>query len=230
MLRTTSTSLSPGAEERLIRVPLRDIHPHPANANVMTEERLEKLTRNIAREGRYPPLVVRPHPELAGAYQLLDGHQRLEALRRLGHREAICFPWPCDDATALVLLATLNRLEGEDVPARRAELLAELSELLPAEELAALLPEDGRAIQETLDLLQLDTDSLLAQLTAAAGRQAHEAPRLISFVVLPDDEAVVEEAVQVAMSGLSGPNRRGQALARICQLFLEGDHGRDSEA
>ena len=230
MRRTRNTSSSPASKERLIQVPLTDLHPHPANANIMSEERLEKLARNIAREGRYPPLVVRPHPEVAGAYQLLDGHQRLEALRRLGHEGAICFPWPCDDATALVLLATLNRLEGEDVPGRRAELLAELSELLPVEELATLLPEDGRAIRETLELLDLDADSLLAQLTAAAEQQGQGAPRLISFVVLAEDEAVIEEAVRVAMADLSGPNRRGRALARICRRFLEVRNGREYEA
>lgn len=221
MPRTTSTSSSPAAEERLIRVALTDILPHPANANLMSEERLEKLARNIGREGRYPPLVVRPHPDIAAVYQLLDGHQRLEVLRRLGHKEAVCFPWPCDDATALILLATLNRLEGEDVPVRRAELLSELSELLPAEELALLLPEDDRAIRETLELLHLDTDSLLADLEAAAERQGQDGPRLISFAVQPEDEAVIEEAVSVAIACLSGPNRRGRGLADVCRKYLE---------
>lgn len=230
MPRTKSTSSSRASEDRLLRVPLADLRPHPANPNLMSDERLEKLAQNIAREGRYPPLVVRPHPESAGAYQLLDGHQRLEVLRRLGHEEAVCFLWPCDDASALVLLATLNRLEGEDVPGRRAELLADLSELLPVEELAGLLPEDGGAIRETLQLLELDTESLLAQLTAAADRQGQKAPRLISFALLPEDEAVIEEAVREAMVGLDGANRRGRALARVCRLFLEGSHEEHGEA
>src|SRR6266542_4202639 len=93
-----------------------------------------------------------PFPEIADDYQLLDGHQRTEALRRLGHADALCFLWPCDHATALVLLATLNRLEGEDIPAKRADLLRELSALLPPEELALLLPEDASAIRDPLQL------------------------------------------------------------------------------
>ena len=60
-------------------------------------------------------------------FEVLDGHQRLSVLRRLGRDQALCYLWPCDDATALVLLATLNRLEGEDVPALRSALLAELA-------------------------------------------------------------------------------------------------------
>jgi ParB family transcriptional regulator, chromosome partitioning protein len=104
--------LSQHAEQRLVRVALDHLHPHPANANQMPEERLTKLARNIGRSGRYPPLVARPHPERAEEWQLLDGHQRWEVLRRLGHDQALVYPWPCDDASALLLLATLNRLEG----------------------------------------------------------------------------------------------------------------------
>src|SRR3989304_3669206 len=107
-LRTSAGSRGTG---RLLRLPLDRLRPHPANANVMDEERLEKLAENIRREGDYPPLVVRPHPEGKGCYQLLDGHQRAEVLRRLNHRKAACYVWEVDDQTALVLLGTLNRLE-----------------------------------------------------------------------------------------------------------------------
>ena len=221
MPRTESTSSLPAVEDRLIRVPLGRLHAHPRNANLMSAERLEKLARNITAEGRYPPLIVRAHPEIDGAYQVMDGHQRLTVLADLGHADALCFLWPCDDATALLLLATLNRLEGEDVPARRAELLAELSALLPPEALAQLLPEDAREIEETLALLDLDSDRLLAELTAAADLSAVTAPRLISFAVLPDDEPLIERAITTAAATLSGPNRRGRALATVCRMFLE---------
>jgi ParB family chromosome partitioning protein len=188
----------------------------------MTEGRLETLARNIEREGRYPPLIVRPHPDLPNEWQILDGRHRGDVLRRLGHTEAVCFVWPCDDATALVLLATLNRLEGEDVPVRRAELLAELSDLLPAEQLAALLPEDEAAIRNTLSLLDLDSERLLADLTAAAERQAAAGPRIISFAVLVEDESAIEQALEEATSILDGKNRRGRALALICRAYLDG--------
>ena len=141
MKRTKNISSSPPPDAgsrrtgRLMRVPLERLRPHPANANRMEEERLEKLAANIAREGDYPPLVVRPHPEEAGCYQLLDGHQRWQVLKRLGHEDALCYVWPCDDRTALILLATLNRLEGQDDPLKRAELLRELTELASPEEL-----------------------------------------------------------------------------------------------
>ena len=87
---STSSSQQPRAGSRqtgrLVGIPLDRLRPHPANANVMSEERLEKLAENIRREGDYPPLVVRPHPEEEGCFQILDGHQRDEVLGRLGRR------------------------------------------------------------------------------------------------------------------------------------------------
>ena len=216
-----NSSSSPAADERLVRVPLDRLHAHPANPNLMNEERLETLARNIEREGRYPPLVARPHPERPDEWQLLDGHQRADVLRRLGHSEAVIFPWPCDDEMALMLLATLNRLEGEDVPARRAELLAELTALTPADELAELLPEDAAAIEATLALLDFDTDALLAELSAAAASAADGSPRMLSFAVDAEDEAAIERALEAASADMDGKNRRGRALGAICRSYLE---------
>ena len=224
MRQTKSTSSSPASSprgaDRLVRIPLDRLRPHPANANVMPEERLEKLAENIRREGDYPPLVVRPHPEEEGCYQLLDGHQRADVLRRLGHQEADCYVWPCDDRTALVLLATLNRLEGQDDPLKRAELLRELSELASPEELARLLPESTALIRQSLDLLDLNIDELLADLEREA--DGASGLRAVSFTVSPEDEQVIEEAVARAVAGLDGKNRRGRALANVAKSYLEG--------
>ncbi|GAF75843.1 unnamed protein product [marine sediment metagenome] len=202
-----------------MRIPLAKLRPHPANANVMTEERLEKLAENIRREGDYPPLVVRPHPEEEGCYQILDGHQRDEVLRRLGHSDALCYLWPCDDRTALMLLATLNRLEGQDDPLKRAALLKELTDLASPEELAQLLPESATLIHQSVKLLDLDLDALLADLQKES--PTGTGLRAITFAVTPEDEAVIEEAVRLASAGLEGKNRRGRALAIIAKACLE---------
>jgi ParB family chromosome partitioning protein len=214
----------PATHSRLQMIAIDRLRPHPANANLMDETLLTKLAENISREGNYPPLVVRPHPDETGAYQVLDGHQRLEALRRLAHATARCYLWPCDDKTALVLLATLNRLEGEDVPHIRAELLQQLARLAPPAELARLLPEDETDIQRTIDLLDLDLDRLVADLTAAAGARPGS-PVALTFAVPADEVEVIETAVRRAASGLEGANRRGRALAGLARRYLEVTDG-----
>jgi ParB-like chromosome segregation protein Spo0J len=218
MPATENSSSLPG--ERLISVPLTALRPHPANANVMAEELLAKLAENINRQGDYPPLVVRPHPDDEGSYQILDGHQRCEVLRRLGRDRATCYVWPCDDQTALILVATLNRLEGQDDPRLRAELIGELAKLASIEELAVLLPEDQRALEDSLSLIDLDLDQLLEDLQR--GGQEPAGLRSITFAVTPEEEAAIEEAVHSAIAGLEGKNLRGRGLAMIANHYLEG--------
>jgi ParB-like chromosome segregation protein Spo0J len=205
---------------RLITVPLERLHPHPANANVMDEGFLAKLAENIRREGDYPPVVVRPHPSIPGAYQTIDGHQRVEVLRRNGDDLARCYLWPCDDQTALLLLATLNRLHGEDAPAKRAELFQELVTFLPVEALAALLPEDAGEIERVLALLDVDLDALLETFT-----KTHDAATggvvSLTFAVFPEDVEDIEAAIARAAATLEGKNRRGGALAAIARRYLE---------
>ena len=220
-----NTSSSRSAEDQLIRVPLSRLMPHPSNSNQMSPERLEKLARNIELEGRYPPLIARSHPDLPGHYQLLDGHQRVAVLRELGYDDATVFRWECDDATALRLLATLNRLEGGDVPALRAALLAELSEFLSVEELDALLPEDAHEIEQSLSLVDFDSERLLAELTAAANPATSHGLRAATFALAEDDEEVVEQAVERAQSHLIGENKRGRALGLIFRAYLEVTNG-----
>ena len=219
MKRTESTLSSRRTDaDRLIRIPLDRLLPHPANANVMDEARLEKLAANIQRQDDYPPLIVRPHPDKAGYYQKLDGHWRAEVLKRLGYEDARCYIWPCDDEMALVLLATLNRLEGQDDPTKRAVLLRQLTEMTSVDDLGALLPEDAGDVTRSLAFLDLNLDDLLADLQREA---KGDGLRSITFAVTPEDEATIEEAVAAVTEGLDGRNRRGRALAMVARTYLD---------
>ena len=215
------SSSSQSDSSRLRDISLDIITAHPANSNHMPDDLKRKLAENIRLTGDYPPLIVRPHPDDMDAYQLIDGHQRADALRELGIDFATCYVWPCDDHTALRLLATLNRLEGQDVPAKRAALLAELTSLVSVEELSLLLPESPEEIEQTLKLLEFDVDSLIADLESAAQLRASKAPCLISFAVPAEDVDVVMNAIDRLAASLEGKNRRGRALAEICRNYLE---------
>ncbi len=217
----SSSSQRTSAARKLLHVPLKRLRAHPANPNIMDEPLLAKLAANIKREGRYPPLIVRPQPDEAGCYEVLDGHQRWLVLERLGHRDADCYEWPCDDETALFLLATLNRLAGQDDPLKRAELLRALSDLVSIDQLAQLLPEDAGEIRRSLDLIDLDLEGLLADLVAGAG-QGGDDLHAITFAVSSDDERVVETAIARATQTLDGRNRRGRALADLARAYLKG--------
>jgi ParB-like chromosome segregation protein Spo0J len=187
----------------------------------MPDELREKLKAHIKRTGRYPFLVVRPHPEAAGKYQVLDGHHRLAVLRDLGHREARCDIWEVNDREAKLLLATLNRLEGSDVPARRAQLLHELLGEMSLDDLAGLLPETDKQIEELHALLEFPAEEIAALLEQEAEDAEKVLPRVMSFVVTPEQEEAIEEAVELASDGTAGRDRKARGLANLARHFLD---------
>jgi len=207
----------------LVRIPLKNLVPHPLNSNVMPDRLKAKLAANIRASGRYPPLIVRPLDE--GLFQILDGHQRADVLRELGETTAVCYVWPASDEEALLLLGTLNRLEGQDIPGRRAVLIAELQAHETLAELARLLPETEAELEATLELLDFDVDGLLARLTEEADRAAAEGPQLFTFAVDAEDAPFVEAALEAAASDRSGRNRRGRALVILAQCYLAESRG-----
>ena len=203
-------------------VPLEDLLPHPLNSNVMPENLREKLKANIKQSGRYPFLVVRPHSEEAGKYQVLDGHHRIGILRELGHTEARCDVWEVNDREAKLLLATLNRLQGQDLPIRRAQLLHELLGEMSLSDLAGLLPETDKQLEELHALLEFPAEEVAAQLETEAEEAEKVLPRVLSFVVNPQQEQVIEQAVEMASDGTPGRDRKARGLANLARHFLEG--------
>ncbi len=140
------------------KLPITQLHAHPLNSNAMPTELFNKLKHHLARTGNYPPIIVRPHPDESlrarGGHQILDGHHRVAALSALGHPAARCDVWEVNDEEALLLLATLNRLEGKDDPHKRADLLDALFDRAQplADEFASLLPEGAAAMRELMSL------------------------------------------------------------------------------
>jgi ParB-like chromosome segregation protein Spo0J len=217
------TEKTPKLRKRLgpLMVGLDDLVPHPLNANVMSEDLREKLRAHIRRTGRYPFLIVRPHPQETGKFQVLDGHHRVEILRDLGYTEARCDVWDVDDREAKLLLATLNRLEGQDVPVRRAELIHALLGEMSLGDLAGLLPETDKQIEDLHSLLEFPADEIAALLDEEAEEQERVLPRVMSFVVSHEQEQLIEEAVELASDGTPGRDRKARGLTNLAKRFLE---------
>jgi len=202
-------------------IALDDLVAHPLNSNVMPPDLQEKLRAHIKRTGRYPYLIVRPHPEETGKFQVLDGHHRVAILRELGHREACCDIWDVGDREARLLLATLNRLQGQDLPIRRAELIHSLLGEMSTVDLAGLLPETDKQLEELHALLEFPADEIAVLLEEQAAEAEKVLPRVMTFVVTPQQEALVERAVELASDGTPGRDRRAKGLANLAEHFLK---------
>jgi ParB-like chromosome segregation protein Spo0J len=182
-------------------IPLDDLRDHPDNSNMMNAVLFEKLVVRLRDTGRYPPIIVRPVDD---AFQILDGHHRVKALRQLGHAEARCDVWPIDESEALLLLATLNRLEGHDDPRKRAALLHRLHEKLDRPALAKRLPEDGTKLKRLLALHER-TPPPRPPLPLA------DRPVAVHFFLLPPERKRLEKALK----NLGGS--REQALIQLVE-------------
>ncbi len=212
-------------------IALDNLVAHPLNSNAMPDDLREKLRAHIKRTGRYPFLVVRPHPEETGKFQVLDGHHRVAILRELGHTDARCDIWDVDDREAKLLLATLNRLEGQDLPIRRAQLIHDLLGETSLDDLAGLLPETAKQLEELHALLEFPADDIAALLAEQAEEKEKTLPVVLSFVVTHDQAELIETAVEAASDGTPGRDRKAKGLTNLARHFLkETDHEEDVNA
>ena len=191
---------------------------HPLNANVMGVEQMLKLRRQISGSGRYEPLVVRRHPQEEGCYELLNGHHRRRVLAQLGYERASCVVWEVSDEEALQLLATLNRLCGQDDPRLRGRLLEELGRTMEVEQLRKVLPESEEKLRKLLSLKE-------GPVVAAAG-SVGVLPEAMTFFVTADEKGVIVEGLKTirdSMNGKMGDRKlsRGTVLAAMAKNILD---------
>jgi len=188
-------------------LPLDRLDAHPANSNVMPRALMDKLSHEIRRTGFYPPLIVR---SIGDRFQILDGHHRAAVLRELGHTEAQAVVWRADDEQALLLLATLNRLRGDDDPRKRAALLAELRKSIEVSELALRLPERREQIGRLLELHETPP-------APRSPRPIDQMPVSLHFFLLPAQRRAVEERLR----GQGGT--REEALLNLLRIKEAAD-------
>ena len=223
-LTVRQVRLSIGLQHMLID--LDQLEAHHANANRMSDAMLAKLADHIERSGQYPAIIVRRLEGSSAAgdgrtqrYQILDGHHRVLALRRLGRREAECDVWDhVDDDRAAILLLTLNRLRGEDDPHRRGELLAQLTSRFDLEELQRRLPDDIDRIRKLIDLSRAPSEAESRARAASVEMHTNSLPQALT-IFLP----AREHTAAIARLRSIDPDRR-QAL--LIALGLANSGGR----
>ncbi len=203
-------------------VPIADLVPHPMNANAMPPDLFEKLRGHLRRNGRYPAVIVRPHPEEPTKFEVIDGHHRARALESLGHETVRVDIWNVDDTETRVLLATLNRLEGDDIPVRRAELLHSLLGSMSSADLASLVPESEAEIRDLHALLEFPAGDIAAQLADEAAETEKTLPVVLTYVVHPEHATLIADAVERASDGITGRDRKARGLLNLARHYLEG--------
>jgi ParB family transcriptional regulator, chromosome partitioning protein len=132
---------------KVIDVSIEQIHEAVWNPNQMDEVMHSRLRRSIERFGLVVPLVVRPFGN--DQFETIGGAQRLAVLRELMIDPAPCVIVEANDAHARLLAQALNRIQGQDDLGLQAELIKEVLESLPQEEVLQLLPETAQSLHRS---------------------------------------------------------------------------------
>jgi hypothetical protein len=194
------------AEKSIESIGIDRLYEHPENPNRMNRASFKKLVEHIRASGNYEPIVVRRY---RSGYQILNGHHRVRALAELGYERADCVVWDVDDQQSRVLLATLNRLGGRDMPAPKQMLIERLCESMGVDRLAKQLPVDKSSIRKLCDL---------GKRPAAAEKPE---PLLHSQVFFLDDcqNRIVADRLNQLCRKHSGTaaQKRAKALTSLCR-------------
>ncbi|AQT66964.1 plasmid partitioning protein RepB [Anaerohalosphaera lusitana] len=201
------------AQNKICRLPLSRLVEHEANPNRMNKSTFEKLVRNIDRTGNYEPIVVRKHPSRAGDYQVINGHHRRKALMELDRTHADCVVWDVDDDETMVLLATLNRLGGQDDLQKKRELIEQLAKKYSSDDLAKITNETQASIQTLKDLRE-------SCIEAKPAKPEMLVPEVF-YLREEQQEAVRDSIAKACPEAGTKAQKRAAALVKICRAYEE---------
>ena len=150
------SELDPGEHTKTI--PITHLHPgkyQPRHA--FGEEQLQDLAQSIREKGVLQPLLVRPHPEQVGEFEIIAGERRWRAAQQAQVHDVPVIVRDFDDKETLEV-ALVENLQRQDLsPLEEADgyhrLMHEFSHT--QEQLAQVLGKSRSHVANTLRLLTL---------------------------------------------------------------------------
>jgi ParB family chromosome partitioning protein len=111
----------------VVEMPIESLVPHSANPfGLYTGQRLDDLVESVEANGVLVPVIARPIAD--GKYEVLSGHNRVEALRILGRKTVpVLMRDGLDDEEALLIVIETNLIQrsfSDFTPSERAATIA----------------------------------------------------------------------------------------------------------
>jgi ParB family chromosome partitioning protein len=103
--------IAPAGECEIINLPCHLLEDHPLRLSFYSQAHLEGLCQSIKINGLLEPVLAWARED--GKYQILSGHYRVRAVRRLRQPAIACRICSCDRHAALVIYCTANILTRE---------------------------------------------------------------------------------------------------------------------
>lgn len=143
--------------KRGIAVDRSAIHPNPWNPNKMNPRQQDAVAESIEAYGQVLEILVRPHPDIPGEYQIIDGEHRFN----ISGDTVFCnVVEGLSEADAKKLTIVMNETRGKADKISLAQLLADLEgDFGDLEALNLGLPYEENELKELIALAAVDWDS-----------------------------------------------------------------------
>jgi ParB family transcriptional regulator, chromosome partitioning protein len=196
------------------KIPIEFLRPNPRNPRRnFGEESLDELAASIKEKGIIQPLLARPVPGVADAYEIIAGERRWRAAQRAGLHEVPIVSFEADNRQALELAIIENVQRADLDPLEEAAGYQRLGDefLYTQADLAKVIGKSRSHVSNCLRLLNLPerTKSLLRDGKISAGH----ARALLSCA---EPDALAEKIVAQGLS------------VREAEKLLEGASGSSS--
>jgi ParB family chromosome partitioning protein len=179
-------------------VPVESIHPNPHQPRQRFDsETLEQLAESIRENGLLQPILVRPHPSLTEAFEIIAGERRWRAAQLAQLHEVPVIVRDLSDVKTLEVALLENIQRADLTPIEEAEGYRRLMEEFSytQADLARSLGKSRSHIANTLRLLTLPEDvrDLLNEGSLSAGHAR-------ALVGMPNASPLAKRAVAEGLS------------------------------
>ena len=119
-LFSTEESRAEESCEKVVRIPLAELHPFPNHPfHVRDDEAMQNTVDSIKEYGVLTPGIVRPRED--GGYEIVAGHRRKHGSELAGLTDMPCIVREMDDDTATILMVDSNIQREDILPSERAQ-------------------------------------------------------------------------------------------------------------
>ena len=119
-LFSTEESRAEESCEKVVRIPLAELHPFPNHPfHVRDDEAMQNTVDSIKEYGVLTPGIVRPRED--GGYEIVAGHRRKHGSELAGLTDMPCIVREMDNDTATILMVDSNIQREDILPSERAQ-------------------------------------------------------------------------------------------------------------
>jgi hypothetical protein len=143
--------------ERAVKIPIAKLHANPWNPNKTTDRQQQAIAESLNEYSQVLEIIVRPHPEIEGEYQIIDGEHRYKELGGEGYAYANVLHG-LDDANGKKLTVILNETRGQADKIELSKLISDI-QFDFGDDLKLGLPYSETELDEIIKLADIDWDN-----------------------------------------------------------------------